>query len=272
MRDTGSKDLRKAEREGKQIDLVPLFLELLKKLWLMILVGVILGCLVYGATKVLVKPIYRSSFTAYVNNQQQQNAKDTLSSSDLKAAQELVHTYEYIIKSNTILTAAADQLGLDESYASLKKKVSTQIQNDTEIVSVYVDSTNPEYAYDLATAIAKVAPKYMANIVEGSSMKIIDYPEMPKSRYKPNYIIFALLGGLFGALIIAVITIVRYMTDDKVKTEGEIEERYSIPVLGVIPDISLISKSSSSRYEYRYGGNTVGANQKEGRKDRNEKK
>ena len=269
MKNKGNKEFRKAEKDEIQIDLWALFLELLKKLWLIILVGLIVGSIAFVAAKIWIKPVYRSGFTAYVNNQQQQGSKDYLTNSDLQAAQSLVHTYEQIIQSNTILMAAADSLGLDESYASIKKKVSTQIKENTEIITVYVVSTNPEYAYDMATAIAKIAPKYMANIVDGSSMKIIDYPEMPQDRYKPNYKMYAIIGFLAGALLVVIIIIIRFMTDDKVKSDSEVEAHFSLPILGVIPDISTISKHGSGYYEYRYGGTQ---NNSERRKDRNEKK
>ena len=89
----------------------------------------------------------------------------------------------------------------------------------------------------------------MAQIVEGSSMKIIDYPEYSNKRYKPNYTQFAFIGFLIGAAVVLVFVIIRYFMDDTVKDENEIETRFSIPILGVIPDVT---KASSSRSDYYY--------------------
>ena len=63
-------DTKRKEVPEREIDIIPILKELLKKLWLIILVGLILSGAVFVGTKVLIKPTYRSGFTAYVNNKQ----------------------------------------------------------------------------------------------------------------------------------------------------------------------------------------------------------
>ena len=81
-------------------------------------------------------------------------------------------------------------------------------------------------------------------------MKIIDYPEFSDKRYKPSYSNFALIGFLIGALIVIVFVIIRYFMDDTVKSESDIESSFSIPILGVIPDVSKASNNHSDYYYY----------------------
>ena len=243
-------DTKRKEIPEREIDIIPILKELLKKLWLIILVGLILGGAVFVGTKVLIKPTYRSGFTAYVNNKQSKENTDYLTSSDVTASKQLVLTYQKILTSNTILTAAAKSMELDASYNTLQKLVSTEVKDETEIISVFVVDTDPQFAYDYAQAISKTAPQYMAQIVEGSSMKIIDYPEFSDKRYKPSYSNFALIGFLIGALIVIVFVIIRYFMDDTVKSESDIESSFSIPILGVIPDVSKASNNHSDYYYY----------------------
>lgn len=243
-------DTKRKEIPEREIDIIPILKELLKKLWLIILVGLILGGAVFVGTKVLIKPTYRSGFTAYVNNKQSKESTDYLTSSDVTASKQLVLTYQKILTSNTILTAAAKSMELDASYNTLQKLVSTEVKDETEIISVFVVDTDPQFAYDYAQAISKTAPQYMAQIVEGSSMKIIDYPEFSDKRYKPSYSNFALIGFLIGALIVVVFVIIRYFMDDTVKSESDIESSFSIPILGVIPDVSKASNNHSDYYYY----------------------
>lgn len=243
-------DTKRKEVPEREIDIIPILKELLKKLWLIILVGLILSGAVFVGTKVLIKPTYRSGFTAYVNNKQSKENTDFLSSSDVTASKQLVLTYQKILTSNTILTAAAKSMELDASYNTLQKLVSTEVKDETEIISVFVVDTDPQFAYDYAQAISTTAPQYMAQIVEGSSMKIIDYPEFSDKRYKPSYSSFALIGFLIGALIVIVFVIIRYFTDDTVKSESDIESSFSIPILGVIPDVSKASNNHSDYYYY----------------------
>ena len=228
-------DSKKADTPEVEINIIPLLKEALRRLWLIVLVGFIVGGVVFVGTKILIKPTYRSGFTAYVNNKQSKESTDFLSSSDISASKQLVLTYQKILTSNTILTASASSMGFDATYGTLQKMVFTEVKDDTEIISVYVVDTDPQFAYEYAQAIAKTAPQYMAEIVEGSSMKIIDHPEFSDKRYKPSYMQFAFIGFLIGAVIVLLFVIIRYFMDDTVKDENEIETRFSIPILGVIP-------------------------------------
>ena len=244
-------DNKRKEVSEREIDIIPILKELIKKLWLIVLVGLVVGGAVFGGAKVFIKPTYRSGFTAYVNNRQTSKENtDFLTSSDLSASKQLVLTYQKILTSNTILTASAKAMDLDVSYASLKSRVSTEVKDETEIISVYVEDKDPQLAYDYAQAISKTAPQYMAQIVEGSSMKIIDYPEFSDRRFQPSYTRFGLIGFLIGALVVIVLVVIRYFMDDTVKSENDIETRFNIPILGVIPDISKASKNRSDYYYY----------------------
>ena len=244
---------KKPEKQELEINLFPLLKEIFKKLWLIILVGLIVGGTVFIGTKVLIKPSYRSGFTAYVNNKQGKKTTDYLTSSDVSAAKELVLTYKSIISSNSILSAAAESIGIDLSYTELAKKVSTEVKDDTEIITVYVVDNDPQFAYDYAQAISKTAPAYMEKIVEGSSMKIIDVPEYSEKRYKPSYIRYGLFGSLIGVIIVIIVLIIRFFMDDTVKNEDDIESAFSIPILGIIPDASKVSNNQSDYLYYSQG-------------------
>lgn len=244
----------KAQKKKEiEIDIIPILKALLGKLWLIILVGAVVAGIAFGATKMLIKPTYRCGFTAYVNNQLAQADKTTLTNSDIAASQQLTKTLSYIIRSNTILSASLESIDSELSYTEFTKMVSTEIKDGTELISVFVVNQDPQKAYDLANAIAKTAPSYMAQIVEGSSMKIVDYPVYSARRYQPNYIKYAVLGFVFGALVIAVNVIIRYFKDDSIKDENELEQRFSLPVLGIIPDINSLDKKSGSYYYKNYG-------------------
>lgn len=236
-----------------EIDLIPILKALLSKLWLIVLVGFITAFIAFGSTKLFIKPTYRCSFSAYVNNQHAQTDKITLSNSDIAAAQQLTKTLSYIIRSNTILSASLQSIDSDLSYDAFAKMVSTEIKDETELISVYVVNEDPMEAYNLANAIAKTAPAYMSEIVEGSSMKIVDYPVYSQKRYKPSYVKYALLGFLVGMLAVAAIVVIRCFLDDTVRNEDEIEQRFGLPILGVLPDNASIKKGGSDYYSYEYG-------------------
>ena len=255
-------------RSDVELDIIAILKVLLSKLWLIIIVGVLFAGIFFGATKIMINPTYRSGFTAYVNNQHAQLSKDSLTSSDLSAAKQLVETYVNIVRSSRILTAAADSISLDLPYSALQDMVTADVQGETEIISVHVESTDPQVAYDLANAIATVAPQHMSDIVEGSSMKIIDYPVYNTQRYKPNYVKYSMFGFALGVLLTVVILIIRFFTDDTVRNEDEVEQRFGLPILGVLPDNSSAGRGGSGYYSYEYGYG-YGDHRKDEGKERN---
>lgn len=245
---------KKRNNADREIDLLPLLKALLLKLWLMLLVGFIVAAAVYGSTMIFIKPTYRSGFTAYINNQKAQSSdKSVLTNQDLVAAQSLTKTYSHIICSNSVLSAALQSIDSDLTFKEFSRMVSTKIEDETELITVYVVNRDPQLACDLANAIVKTAPSYMSDIVEGSSMKIVDYPQVPESRFGPSYLKYGLFGFIFGFLVIAVIEIIRFFKDDSIKDENELEMRFSIPVLGIIPDVAQSNKGGSSYYSEGYG-------------------
>ncbi len=253
----------KNQTAGDQdIDIIVLIKSLLKKWWLIFLAAALVGTCSLLYARFLVKPTYQAKFTAYVNNKQSKYGNDSLTNSDILASQELVRTYSKILTSNTVLMKAADLLGDDYSYATLAKMVKTQAEDDTEIISVLVTAGSKEEAYKIASAIEAISPDCMAEIIEGSSMKVVDTTQVPGTRNSPSYTKFSVIGALIGGVIMAGILTVKFFTNDTVNDDAELEKRYSVPVVGIIP---LISKSSSEHGGYYgyYGHYGYGASRKQ---------
>ena len=269
VKNTNTKTTDAKKNEIAEIDLIPIFMALLKKAWLIILAALVVGAGFFAGTKFLVTPTYRASFTAYVNNRSQYYSDDTnrLTSSDLSAAQELVRAYSKIITSRTVLTTAADTINYKVSYSQLSSMVSTSVENETGIITVYVVGETPKEAYELALATAEVAPVQIADIIEGSSMKIIDTPRTPTGIYKPSYIKNTILGMFTGAAVAALYIVIRQLVDDKIKSEDALEAKFSIPVVGVIPDMNAGSKHGGyyKGYYYNYSYGYYGANETGGK-------
>ena len=259
----GMKEYLKEKKQKKEtveeIDLLPLFKAVVSKWWLIVIFAVVLGMVSYFVTDTFVTPTYRTGFTAYVNNRSgvTANGSETTSSSkklttsDITASQSLVKTYSKIILSRSVLTEAASKVNLNYTPSQLSRMVSTNTEDETEVIGVYVTAEDPKVAAQLASAIADVAPKMISQIIEGSSMQIIDEPLVPTSIYTPNYSKNTAVGILIGAVIAVAIIVIKELLDDHVKNEDELEDKFAIPVVGVIPDINSAIKQST-KYAYAY--------------------
>lgn len=232
------------------INLLPVLMYLFHKLWIITLVAVIAAIGSFLIGKTFVKPKYQSGFTAYVNNQTQID-RDYLSSSDILASQKLVLTYSKIITSDTVLDAAAEKLGDNYTYERLANKVTTNVLDETELIRVNIVASNPEEAYRIAQAVSEVSPTCIQNIVEGSSMRIVDYPKYHSERFSPSYVKIGLIGGIIGAVLVATVLIILYFKDDTVKNENDLEARFNVLVVGVIPNLLEESHEKNSNYYYQ---------------------
>ncbi|MCD8189158.1 MAG: Wzz/FepE/Etk N-terminal domain-containing protein [Clostridiales bacterium] len=230
-----------------QIDLLALIRACWKQIWLIILAALLCGSGAYLATRYLVTPTYRTYFSAYMNNSIETGASTTITSSDLTASQSLADTAAGIIESTTVLEQAAEIAGLGEEDSA---SVSTSVDSESGIITVYVVATNPQMAASYASAIAEVSAEETARIVEGSSMQIIDAPKVPTTIYSPSYTKNTLMGLLAGAFLVCAVVVLLELLNDRIQDQSELEERYGISVLGAIPDWSSMGKGAEYSYYY----------------------
>ena len=239
------------QNDTVEIDLGQLFRAIWKNIWFVLLCMVLLGGLTLCVNVFVIHPTYRVNFTAYVNNHSSSDQTSSLNSADTSASQSLAYTYAAIMSSRSVLVDAAKQAKISyEDVDELSACVSTEVQDSTQLVDVHVTMQDPDEAYAFAKAIADIAPDYISEIVEGSSMKVVVQPEEATKPYSPHISRNTAIGIILGALIAMVIIVIRELTDTRVKNEDSLEEEFGISVIGTIPDF----ESAGSSKEYGYYG------------------
>lgn len=235
-----------------EIDLLKLAKALLKKLWVIILSAILCGGIFLGYTVFFVEPKYQANAMMYVNNNNVSvgGTDFVISSSSLTAAQELVNTYIVILHSRTTIDEIIDYANLDRSYNEVKSMISAAPVDSTEIFEIVVTSTDPVEAERIANAITKVLPDRIADIVDGSSVRIVDYAVVPSVRSSPSYSRNTLMGMILGVILSVLIIVVVEMYDVFIRDENYLTETYDIPVLASIPDVY---NSNVSSYYKQYG-------------------
>lgn len=238
------------QQEENEIDIFRLLQILWKRAWMIVLFTAICGICAYLYSALLITPTYRSYFTAYVNNRvENYEGNGSTSTSDLNASIGLTYLYQDIIVSRTVLTDAAEQCGLDYNYKRLKSMVSTAASDDSALISVYVVDTDPVLATRLAAAIAAVAPAHVERMRDGSSMRILDEPVQPESKYEPSNTKNAALGAAIGFVLIVAVVLVMDLLNDKVRDADELERRHNLVVIGVIPELGAVDNAGSYGYQ-----------------------
>ena len=242
-----------------EIDLVQLFKALWKHALAILVVTLVGGVVAFLATLTMITPKYTATATMYVNNSSFSfgNTSFSISSGELSAANTLVDVYSEILKSRTTLEEVIAEAEIPYKYTTLSDMVSVNDVSGTGIFSVSVESESPMEAELIANTIAKVLPDRIADIVDGASVRIVDYAIVPAHRSSPSYVkntaIGLLIGFLLSAGLVAMKDILVTQADTVIRSSDELKALFpDIPILAAIPDMHKVGKKGyyySSYYD-----------------------
>ena len=247
------------KNEYFEIDLMLLARELWRNALIIILSALIAGAAVLAGTAFFISPTYEATATFYVNNSSISigSTSYSISAGELSASSSLVNTYLRILKSRTTLEDVIDQGGLSYNYSQLRKMLTTTVESNSATFDATITSTSPTEAEHIVNTIAAVLPDRVAEIVDGSSVRIIDYAIIPEHRAGPNYMKNLAIGCLAGAFIAAAIIawrcIINEQNDVTIHSSDELRQLYpDIKMLAMIPDMRL-SQKKGYYYSSYYG-------------------
>ncbi|MBR4424783.1 MAG: hypothetical protein IKS66_02415 [Oscillospiraceae bacterium] len=247
----------KTEQAEYEIDLLQLGKALWHRIVLILLAGVLTASIGYLYTRFYVTPLYQSTATFYVNNKSISVGSGSLSLStgDLNVSKSLVSSYIVILRSRTTLNEVIEKTGVPYSYAQLRKMISAASVDDTEIFQIKVTGPDAEETERIANCIALVLPETVASIIDGTSVRTVDYAVAPTNPSSPSYTRNVAIAFLIGVALAAAVVVIRFLTDDTIRTEDYLTENYkSIPLLAVVPDLlGGRTKGYGSHYGYGYG-------------------
>ena len=248
------------ENDEIEIDLLALVKVLWSRALVLVLTALIAGAATFAVTAFLIKPKYEATAAMYVNNSSFSfgSTSFSISSSELTASNSLVATYIFILESRTALEDVIAAADLPYSYEQLSKMITTEAVTGTAAFNVTVESESPVEAELIANTIAKLLPDRIAEIVDGSSVRIVDYAIVPAHRSSPSFVKNTALGVLMGLFLSAAVVTVQYIvneqTNDVITSADDLKALYpDIPVLALIPDMRL-SEKKGYYYSSYYGG------------------
>ena len=228
-----------------EVDLAGLLSAILRHWWLLLLAAVGAALIMLAYTRFFVTPLYQSSVSFYVNNGQRSEEK--ISNADITASQNLVDTYIVILKYGTTLEEVIEDAELDCTPAQLLSKIDCKAIDGTEVFQVTVTDPSSEMAAKIAKSISSILPNRVADVIEGSTVRIVHEARVPSSPFSPNLKKNVLAGAIAGMILSCLVISLRFILDDRIRGAARmLKEQFSYPVLAVIPDLT----SSSKGYYY----------------------
>ena len=214
-----------------EIDLKELFYVIKRKLWIILLTGIV-GAVGFGLfTAMVMKPVYTSSTMLYIVNK-----TTTLTSlTDLQLGTQLTKDYKVLVTSRPVTGQVITNLDLNLSHEQLVKKIKVDNPTDTRILTISVEATDPYMAKSIADEFASVASARMAEIMDSAPPNIVEEAYLPTQKTKPSITKNTMIGGLAGVFLAGAIILVLFVMNDAIKTPEDVEKYLGLNTLATIP-------------------------------------
>ena len=241
----------------EQITVGSIFKVLWDKIWLIILAAAICFSTGYGYCKLVAEPVYQAkTLIAAVSgnfiseNDALSNVTSYVTAGELSTTLALQSSFEGILSNSTALYEEVVANGnYSREYTAKEIKSSTDVKpvEDTILVAIYVKSTNPNDAVLIANDIAKISEKYITKTIDRTSVTVVNNAETA-SKVSPNTAFTSIIAGFMGALLVAVIVLLFNFLDRSIKGEEDFKNHYNIPVLGVVPNFTVVQSQKGGYY------------------------
>lgn len=231
------------------IDLVHVVKYVWHRIWIVAVTGVLAAAIAFSFAAFVITPTYSSSIMLYVNNSSFTvgDLGFSISSSEISAAQSLVKTYTVLLKNRTTLEKIIDETKVNYTWEELYEKIEAAPVNETEIMEVTVTTNDPYESEKIANGIAKILPKRVSEIVEGSSMEVVDSAIANNKKVAPSITKYTAIGFVLGVLLSVALLVVLALLDNTIHDEEYILNNYGYPILAKIPDLL---DTGTKKYSY----------------------
>ena len=219
-------------QEENEIALLELFYVVLHK-WKMIVLSLLLtgacGCLI---SVFLITPQYESTSVLYVLSK----STSITSLADIQMGSSLTNDYVEVVTSRPIIEQVIQNLGLtDETYESLKDKVSIDNPANTRLLKITVRDPQADVAKAIADELADVSKSFISIKMDQGAPTVTQYGYADGEPVTPNTVKNTVLGALIGAVLAIGVVIVSYLLNDTIMTTDDIEKKLGMTVLASIP-------------------------------------
>ena len=239
-------------KEYYSIDLLHIIKVLWRRVWVIILAGILAASIAFSIASFVIAPKYSSSIMLYVNNSSFSlgNTSFSISSSEISAAQSLVKTYIVLLRNRTTLEKVIEKAGVSYTYRELDALLEAESVNETEVFRIKVTTEDPYESAKITNSIAEVLPGRVSEVIDGASMEIVDSAIPNLQKVSPSITRYTAVGLILGVLASVLFLTVLALMDDTIHDDEYISQNYKYPILAKIPD--LLGGGSSKEYKYKY--------------------
>lgn len=222
----------------KEIDIREILIVLKKRIKSILIVPILFAILGALISNYLIEPVYESTTTIIVR--QIKNSEEEMNITDVNLSKSLIYTYAEMAKSNTVLENIKLKLKTNDQLSEHIKVIPVE---DTQILKVTVQNTNPILATDIANTLVEEFTKEIMRITKTDNVAVVDYAKVPVIPIKPNKKLYIIIASVIGEIIILFINFLKEYLDNSLKTEKDIKKYLELSVIGSVPNFNQGSKN-----------------------------
>ncbi len=218
----------------------------IKRIWAVLIAVAVFAGATFFYNANFVDPVYSASSSVLGSNggivsenTASTSTTDKIGSSDVASSLNIIDTYIDIMKTYGFYEFISEESEIkkfDYSVDQLKKMTTIERRSDSSLfIDINVKCGNERQAVVIANCISMLAPEYIKTLLNNSYIVQADKCVSARMVAPLTMRNTALMGILGGVLAVAFFVLLA-ATDNTIKGEEDISKKYSIPVLGVVPD------------------------------------
>ena len=237
-----------------ELDLRELFYFLKKKLWFIVAAFVLCAVLGFTYSRLFVSPQYAASTRMYVLNRTNETS---VVYADIQTSTYLSNDYEVLITGQNVTKEVIDLLELsDMTPKKLEKKIEVTTVENTRVLQITVKDSNPQLAADIANCVREVAAEQIQGIMDVDAVKLVYEADVPERPVSPNVAVNTVIAAAFGMFVAIFVFVIKFMMDDTIRTEEDVERYLGLSTLGVIPISSELQTAGNHQMKSKSAAKT----------------
>ncbi len=216
--------------EEIEIDLKELLLTLKAKWKFIALTTIIVGIVAGAFTIGFIDKKYSSTSRIYLKPKVTEGMVDysTVNSND-----KMVNNYVEIMKGDTVLSAVAGNVGVENSV--VKEALSVGAETNTQIIKVTATTTDAGLSQAIVQNTIDVFYREMQTTLQIDNIAILDEAKINETPVSPSLTKNIAIGVLLGLVGSCGVVFVQFMLDTRIKNKDQVEQYLGVPALGVVP-------------------------------------
>lgn len=207
------------EDDVLEVNLSEIFYQLVQKLWIIILAGVVCAVPVFLFMEFIKTPVYTSTTSIMVGAQVTQ----------------LTEEYTALASGSEVMEQTLDDLQLDWNSEELKSKVAVSTVSGTRLLTISVSDQQPEMAKKIADTVREYADKKIRSAMGVENIQIVNEANIPQYSSGTSPVKATVVAGAAGIFIACCIIVLMTLFRSTISTPDEVARYTGLDTLGIIP-------------------------------------